>query len=150
MKSIKPGRGLSALSAAGSIGAILFGVLWTIIAFSITRNAPFPMIGVVFPLFGVIFIIMGIVKAVYHYKNATGKNRMSILDITDANEEPDPLNKYFGSGNSHLPKGNQNGEHSKTTTSSSAVRKYEGDFCPFCGNKVEDSFDFCPKCGKDI
>ncbi len=30
------------------------------------------------------------------------------------------------------------------------ARRFQGDFCPFCGAKVEPAFDFCPKCGKDI
>ncbi|MHB8061464.1 MAG: hypothetical protein ACYDG2_02340 [Ruminiclostridium sp.] len=38
MKSIKPGRGPSGMSFAGSIITIIFGVFWTIIAFSITAT----------------------------------------------------------------------------------------------------------------
>ncbi|MBO8156384.1 MAG: zinc-ribbon domain-containing protein [Bacillaceae bacterium] len=141
MKSIKPGRGPSALGAAGSIGAIIFGVFWTIMAYSITRDAPFPMIGIIFPLFGFIFIGMGVIQFIFHYKNATGKNRMSLLEITDHDEEPDPLNIRF------------NGDSKETRidrSTSSSPRKYQGDYCPFCGEKVEEDFDFCPKCGKDI
>ena len=64
MKSIKPGRGPSAMGAMGSIIAVIFGIFWTIAAASM--GAPF-----FFPLFGVLFIIMGIVQAVYNFKNAT-------------------------------------------------------------------------------
>lgn len=123
MKSIKPGRGPSALGAAGSIGAVIFGVFWTIMAFSITRDSPIPMVGTIFPLFGLVFIGIGIANAVFHYKNATSKNRMSLLDITDGEEEPDPLNVRFGE---------------------------KGHFCPYCGAKVEAAFKFCPKCGKEM
>ncbi|RSK26038.1 zinc ribbon domain-containing protein [Bacillus sp. HMF5848] len=143
MKSIKPGRGPSAMSAAGGVVAVVFGIFWTIMAFTITRNAPFPMIGIIFPLFGLLFIGIGVMNVIYHYKNATGKNRMSLLDITDQDEEPDPLNKYFGDTKT------ASSQQSKSSSSSS-VRKFEGDFCPFCGTKVSDDFDFCPKCGKDI
>lgn len=136
MKSIKPGRGPSALSAAGSGGAVIFGVFWTIFAFIITKDAPFPFISVIFPLFGVIFIGFGIINAIYHFKNATGKNRMSLLDITNETEEPDPLNQYFGKNRNKTPE--------------KGVRKFEGDYCPYCGNQVQKDFDFCPKCGKDI
>ncbi|WP_134699291.1 zinc ribbon domain-containing protein [Ammoniphilus sp. YIM 78166] len=136
MKSIKPGRGPSALGAVGSIGAVLFGVFWTIMAFSITRDSPFPLVGTIFPLFGLIFIGIGIANAVFHYKNATSKDRMSLLDITDNREEPDPLNLRFG------------GERNSTTND--PVRRFEGEFCPFCGTKVQTDFNFCPKCGKDI
>ena len=58
---------------------------------SLSNGRPF-----FFPLFGVVFIIMGIVQAVYHFKNATSKNRYSAFDITDAHEETDPLNERFG------------------------------------------------------
>lgn len=29
-------------------------------------------------------------------------------------------------------------------------RKFEGDYCPYCGQKVEPDFVFCPSCGKSI
>lgn len=141
MKSIKPGRGPSALGAAGSVGAVLFGVLWTIIAFSITRDSPFPLVGTIFPLFGLIFIGMGIANAVFHYKNATSKNRMSLLDITDHHEEPDPLNIRFNGGTK---------PNAESPTNHDPVRRVEGEFCPYCGTKVKADFNFCPKCGKDI
>lgn len=123
MKSIKPGRGPSAMGAAGSLVAIVFGVFWTIMAYTITKDAPFPMVGIIFPAFGVLFIIMGIIQTIYHYKNATGKERMSLFDITDAKEESDPLNKHFGK---------------------------EISYCPYCGTKVTDEYQFCPKCGKQL
>ena len=69
MKSVKPGRGPSAM---GALGAPIF-----------------------FPIFGVLFIIIGIVQAVYHFKNATGENRYSAFDIVDSAEEPDPLDRRF-------------------------------------------------------
>lgn len=139
MKSVKPGRGPSALGAAGSLASVIFGILWTVFTFSITRGTG--AIGLIFPLFGVIFIVLGIVNTVYHYKNATGKNRMSLIDITDGNEEIDPLNAQFGT---------QLSVNSEKSSYSTSKRKFEGDFCPYCGAKVEGDFDFCPKCGKDI
>lgn len=114
--------------------------------FSITRDTPFPLVGIIFPLFGFVFIGIGIANTVFHYKNATSKNRMSLLDITDEREEPDPLNVRFN--------GNRSSSTSQSTEEdgnvNDSVRKYQGDFCPFCGTKVQDDFDFCPKCGKDI
>ncbi|GGG73529.1 zinc ribbon domain-containing protein [Paenibacillus radicis (ex Gao et al. 2016)] len=140
MKSIKPGRGPSAMGAAGSIGAVIFGILWTIIAFSITRNAPFPLIGIVFPLFGVVFVITGIVNAVVHYKNATGENRMSIVDIVDASEEPDPLDRYY------------RGERREgRTTLASAEPEEAKKFCPYCGTRLASAdYEYCPQCGKPL
>jgi len=152
MRSIKPGRGPSAMGAAGSVFAIIFGFIWTVIAFNITKDAPFPLVSVVFPLFGIAFIGMGIVQAVYHFKNATSRNRMSLLDIVDEKEEPDPLNLRFGSGGSMSGMMDpdvdsvQNGNRSQ----GQRTRKYEGNYCPFCGSKVEADFVFCPGCGKEI
>ncbi len=85
MKSVKSGRGPSALGAAGSIAAVIFGIFWTIIAFSMTKGMG--TMGLIFPLFGIIFIILGIANTVFHFKNATGKNRMSLVDITDSTED---------------------------------------------------------------
>lgn len=122
MKSIKPGRGPSGMSFMGSIVAVIFGIFWTIIAASITAGAPFG-IGAIFPLFGILFIIVGIVQAVYHYKNATRKDRYSMFDITDSTEEGDPADKWI---------------------------RRETDYCPYCGVQLESEFIYCPKCGKRI
>ena len=94
--SVKPGRGPSALSALGGIGAVIFGIFWTILAFSITRNSPFPVVGVIFPLFGVGFVLFGICRVVYDWRNATSPERNSLLDVLPEEEEPDPLNRRFG------------------------------------------------------
>ncbi|WP_042169009.1 zinc ribbon domain-containing protein [Paenibacillus gorillae] len=140
MKSIKPGRGPSAMGAAGSIGSVIFGILWTIIAFSITRDAPFPLVGIIFPLFGVVFVITGIFQAVVHYKNATGKNRMSIVDIVDADEESDPLDRYYR-------KGSKEGRDSLASAAPDGIKK----FCPYCGNRLASAdYEYCPQCGKPL
>ena len=64
MRSVKPGRGPSAMSGIGSVIAIVFGIFWTMMAYSMTRNSPFGGVATVFPLFGVLFIIVGIVQAI--------------------------------------------------------------------------------------
>ncbi|MFZ4682282.1 MAG: SHOCT domain-containing protein [Terrimicrobiaceae bacterium] len=93
MHSIKPGRGPSALGAFAGIFAVIFGLLWTVLAFALTRSFPIPVVGIVFPLFGVAFVIMGIVNVLYNLRNATAKERYSVIDITTGAEEPDPLNR---------------------------------------------------------
>ena len=125
MKSIKPGRGPSFMGGVMSILIGLFGVLWTIVAAG--------MGGGVFALFGLIFIAVAVVQAIYHFKNATGKNRYSTYDITEDGEEPDPLNQRFG-------------------PPSEAAEKPMADsaFCPYCGNPVEKAYEFCNKCGKKL
>ena len=137
MKSIKPGRGPSGMSFIGSIIAIIFGVFWTIMAVNITANASFAMIGMIFPLFGILFITVGVIQAVYSYKNATGRNRYSIYDITDSNEEGDPSDSWVKNDDEdsreyrELPEGDIN-------------------YCPYCGVQLKSGYAYCPKCGKDI
>jgi len=137
MKSIKPGRGPSGMSFVGSVIAIIFGVFWTIMATSITANSPFPVVGIIFPLFGVLFIILGVFQAIYNYKNATGKDRYSIFDITDSKEESDPSDERI---KNKVRKEIQEiqGEHHNDMVK----------FCPYCGIKLESDYIFCPKCGK--
>lgn len=131
MKSIKPGRGPSAMGAMGSVAAVIFGIFWTIMAASM--GAP-----VFFPIFGVIFILLGVVQAVYHFKNAAGKDRFSEFDIVDSREEPDPLERRFGQDREpweELPK-----QDSGAGTA----------YCPYCGAKAEPGFVYCAKCGRKL
>lgn len=131
MKSIKPGRGPSAMGAMGSIVAVVFGIFWTITAFS--SGAPS-----LFPIFGVMFIIIGIVQTIYHFTNATGKNRFSEYDITDTTEESDPFEVRFSKNNT------------VENTSNSLPTGGEIHYCPYCGTKVNGEFEFCHNCGKKL
>ena len=126
MKSIKPGRGPSFMGGVMSILVGLFGVVWTVVAASTG--------GGVFALFGIIFVAVAVVQAIYHFKNATGKNRYSSYDIMDGNEEPDPLNQHFG---------NQQTEPQKKDD-------VDNKFCPYCGTPVAGDYEFCNNCGKKL
>lgn len=119
MKSIKPGRGPSAMSAVGEVCAAIFGVLWTILA---SQSGAPP----VFCLFGVLFILVAVGSAIYNFMNATKKNRFSVADIVDDQEEPDPLNRRFG------PEGQQ------------------PRFCRQCGGRLPADAKFCPGCGTRV
>jgi len=131
MKSIKPGRGVSAMGLIGSIVAAVFGVFW--ISIVIGMRAPS-----FFVIFGILFIVIAVAQGIFHYKNATGQNRMSLFDITD--QEPDPLEKYF--------KERKEDDAFVIPHSFSAS---DFSYCPYCGTKVGDpSYRFCPKCGKEI
>lgn len=125
MKSVKPGRGPSFMGGIGAAVVGVIGIGWTAMASSI--GAPG-----FFTWFGVAFVVLALVDALYNFKNATGKNRFSAFDVTDANEEPDPLNAYFSGC----------GEE--------AGAKDAAAFCPFCGAQAEAGFRFCKKCGKEL
>ena len=103
--SVKPGRGPSAFGALAGIGAVLFGILWTILAFSITRNSPFPFVGTIFPLFGVIFVVVGIGRVIYDLRNATTSDRNSFVDVLPEGHERDPLDARFGRQQPPTPSG---------------------------------------------
>jgi ABC-type transport system involved in multi-copper enzyme maturation permease subunit len=115
------------MNAIGSVAAAIFGVFWTIQA--VSMGAP-----IFFALFGVMFVVLAVVQGIYHYNNATGKNRMSLYDITDDDEE----NEYS--------QNNYTGENTKNKSLDTRDVK----FCPYCGVKLEEEFSFCPKCGKRI
>ncbi len=127
MKSVKPGRGPSALGVWGSVVCVIVGIFWTIMAASMGAPA-------IFPIFGVLFIITGIINGLYNYKNATGKNRYSTFDITEDGEEIDPLQARFS------------GEQPIDTAS----RESDAGFCPYCGAPAEAGYAFCRKCGKRL
>lgn len=125
MKSVKPGRGPSFMGGIGGIAATVFGVIWTVMAGSM--GAPG-----LFTAFGVVFTLLAGAQTVYAFVNATGKNRFSTFDITDADEEPDPLNARFG--------GEEAAEKTPPT----------GRYCPFCGAQADVSYAYCPECGKEL
>lgn len=99
MKSVKPGRGPSFLGGVVCLFMALFGVLWTVVAFSMGGGE---------------------------------------FDITDGNEEPDPLNERFGSRSASKP------------TESKDDKKTKNKFCPYCGAEVGGDYTFCNSCGKKL
>lgn len=129
MKSVKPGRGPSALGAWMAVVAATVGIFWTISAAQM--GAPG-----FFLLFGILFVLTGVIMAIYHFKNATGKNRYSEFDITGDGEEPDPLQQRFG--------------HADEPAAPTAESLHEEGDCPYCGASVEQGDAFCRRCGKQL
>lgn len=128
MKSVKPGRGPSLMSAVVGVAVALFGVFWLIEAVSLGATVMVP--------FGIIFIIIAVVQVIYNIVNGVGKRRYSQFDITDENEEPDPLNDCFG-GYERADK--------------PADKPAEGSrYCPYCGAEAQSDFEFCNKCGRKL
>ncbi len=124
MKSVKPGRGPSMMGAIIGIAVAAFGVFWTVLAIAGGAAVMAP--------FGIIFVIIAVIDVVYNFKNATNKNRYSQYDITDEDEEPDPLNERFG------------GTYERANPDES------GEYCPYCGTKTQRDFEYCPKCGRKL
>lgn len=126
------------MGAIGSIFAAIFGIFWTVMAFSMTRGTG--IFGLIFPLFGVLFVGLGIVQAVYHYKNATGKDRYSMFDITEQNEERDPAQKWVKGGDPwDMPQEKPKEEGAR--------------YCPWCREpltRYPEDIVYCPKCGRKI
>lgn len=130
MRSIKPGRGPSAMGAAGSVIVGLFGVFWTISAANM--GAPVFMV-----IFGIVFVGIAIVQGIFHYKNATGANRMSVYDITE--NEPDPFDPYVSQSSRQDHKNDQ------------SIPQSDFNFCPYCGRSIDNElYQYCPKCGNEI
>ena len=138
MKSIKPGRGPSGLSAISAIGIVIFGLFWTGMATMITKDFS-GGIGFIFPMFGVVFVIIGIAQAIYHLKNAKGKDRFSLIDIVDKTEEGDPSDRWIS-----------NEIASNNEFSSDNLDSGQFNYCPYCGVKLDTAYMYCPKCGKSV
>lgn len=136
MKSIKPGRGPSGLAFIGSLGAAVFGVFWTVMALSMTDGAP-GIIGIIFPMFGIVFVAMAVIQGVYHYRNASGRNRYSMMDITDGTEEGDPSQDWV----------RETGESGPNIQGGASA---SGSYCPYCGTPTETDHRFCKRCGKGL
>ena len=131
MKSIKPGRGPSLMGGIISIVMGIFGVFWTIL----TISAGVWFMGI----FGVLFIIIAVTQAIFNFKNATSKNRYSSFDIVDSQQEPDPLNKYFGGAASD-----------SFDSCSTSTGTGKNSFCPYCGAVTKEDHIFCSSCGKKL
>lgn len=138
MKSIKPGRGPSGLSAMAAVGVVFFGLFWTGMAVMITSGMP-GGIAFIFPMFGIIFVIVGIATAVYNFKNVKGKDRFSLLDIVDKSEEGDPSDRWIS-----------NEMVSGDIVDSDNMDSGQFNFCPYCGEKLDTAYMYCPKCGKSV
>ena len=124
MKSIKPGRAPSLLSGVIGIIMVLFGIFWTVMASDF---------GGIMMVFGVLWTLIALVITIFNIKNGTAKKRYSMYDITDDKEEADPLNERFKEKKDDAK---DDGNDSK--------------YCPYCGAKVEETYEYCNKCGKKL
>ena len=86
MKSIKRGRGNTLF---GGILALLMSIGPFTMALS--ADGVFSEFSMIAALIGVVMVASG----VFNIYSATRRHRFSEFDITDGDEEPDPLNRYF-------------------------------------------------------
>ena len=142
MKSIKGGREPSMLGAVVSFGVAFVGLVFTIVVVSMINSSGIPDhpartgAATIFTVFGIVFVGVAVISGLYQLHNATAKNRPSIIDITDGDEEPDPLNEYF------------HGKYEVESTEGSVEKS--GMYCPYCGKPIQADFAFCSHCGKEL
>ena len=137
MHGVKPGRGPSLIGGIGGIIFIILGV--AMFATAASKGAPSLFL---FFLGGI--LLVALIGTIYSFWAATTKNRPSTFDITHDDEEIDPIARALG----HGPKADSASQ--QEPQEERKPRRFAGDFCPFCGKKIEGDFDFCPHCGKDI
>ena len=140
--SVKPGRGPSFMSGVASVIAALFGLFWFFAARSMFSGVS-GTLGIdsgpagIFPYLGLLFAALAIASAVYNFRNATGENRHSLIDVVDSEDEPDPLDSQF--------EVEHRSPDPTRRTNHKPVR-----YCPYCGQVVDGQFKFCPNCGKQL
>ena len=133
MKSIKPGRAPSLLSGVIGIIMVLFGIFWTVMASNF---------GGIMMVFGILWTLIALVITIFNIKNGTAKKRYSMYDITDDKEEADPLNERFKEKKDDVK------EPKKEVIPVKAGD--DNKYCPYCGAKVEETYEYCNKCGKKL
>lgn len=156
--SVKPGRGPSFMGGLGSVTMIVFGIIWTAMAFQMTGGIGGP--ASLFPLFGILFTLCGVANAVYSFRNATAKNRYSMVDITDSDSEADPLNEIYAGSPGAAQAGSaeeryvaeevSGGAGPNASDSAGTPHGRRKQFCPYCGMKVASHYRFCPDCGREL
>ena len=121
----------------GVVGLLVagVGVVWTFAA--VAMGAGFMAI------FGVAFIAIALVNAFGGFYSATAKNRPSIVDIVDGEEEPDPLAARFAADDD--ADSSFSGDEARTPGSAPVSR-----FCPYCGQGAAPEHRFCARCGKPL
>jgi hypothetical protein len=107
-------------SGIGAAAFLLYGIYMLRAGFGMMSFVPF------------LFCLGAAATSVYHFRNSTAQNRYSDFDITDAEEEPDPLDKRYPMSRYNKRKG----------------------FCPYCGEAIKagigEGFVYCANCGRKL
>ena len=123
------------LSKAGiviiGIAAVIFGIIWTSQANSMTRYSSFGSgPSTVLTAGGILFIIAAIVGTVSEYRKQTEKEQQHESPTADYHREEDLMNRIVDKVKEVQPQ--------KTNVKWS---------CPYCGTSVDEDSTFCPGCG---
>lgn len=145
--SVKPGRGPSFMGGVMALVAVVAGVIWMVTASAMAADSPFGGVGSFLPAFGLLFILVGLVSVVYSFRNAVARERYSVLDITDSETEPDPLNELLGNSS---PQGDAGDDYARQDRRPGSREIGGVRYCPYCGKSVQEEFKFCPVCGKEL
>ncbi len=136
MKSMKGGRGPSIIRAVA-----LFGIAALAMVALGQSGTPGSVAyaGVKYErtsLLLVIFILMAVCGGIWFLYRAFAQNRPSETDVTGADEEPDPLNRYS--------RGEDDAESAEEAAAAGSR------YCPNCGRAVQEDANFCSHCGKEL
>ena len=152
MNKFSPEAGLGVMAI---LVPIFFGIFFVIfgIAFGVgamKMGAPF-----IFGIGGAFFAIIGVCTVVTTILSALKmKNRIKSGGSFGDNNMDSPYNDeddpFVASLGAKLRSGSEISLEDVDGSETGQGRRFEGEFCPFCGEEAGDGFNFCPKCGKDI
>lgn len=124
---------------SSSIGRLIvagFGVLWTILAFSITADPPRPIAKIIFPGFGILFVIAALTVHTPENKNSdSGESpyRKSPVEQFEAKKTDSP--------------GEANRKEPPVQAPAPQPRQKKLVFCPYCGTAQDEDYKICESCG---
>lgn len=96
-----------------------FGILWTILAISITAESPWPVVKIILPGFGILFTIAA-------FLGGSSEKGQSGGDENAAPKSEISLQRQ---------------EHP------AALREKKTVYCPYCGTAQEEDYKTCDSCG---
>lgn len=113
-----------------------FGVLWTIMAFGITANSPWPVAKIVFPGFGILFIIGALTVHGSESKKSDAEEKSTMESPV---EQFNPREMDFP--------GQTSRNEPPVQMPAPQPRQKMIVFCPYCGTAQDEDYKICESCG---